>query len=341
MSYTFHYYPDPGIAFDISKMLFVKLNPVKIWSTLLTSIDSQQEDTLFIQHNADLFSPPKAELLLFFFLPTNKQTTFFSTILSQIILSNFSNFSFHSFLTYFENSDRVKKDIHSFYFDSEFLDTTDFEHVIQTSKNIPDKIKLLLFGFYINPDKYINYLTETLHSYYQLLFDSYISCSSPLFIPDEFIDQLLKIKKKQDAIMSPISNISYSVSFATPEFLVFNYAINPPYLITTSRSINRILNTSDLYTVDSFVSLATAFSDKQRMLIINLLIEKKELTLSEISNMLNISKTTVQHHMIYLKKANLVTAVRSYRKATYSLNSKGFNDALIAIQKLANGEALR
>lgn len=341
MSYTFHYYPDPGIAFDISKMLFVKLNPVKIWSTLLTSIDSQQEDTLFIQHSADLFAPPKAELLLFFFLPTNKQTTFFSTILSQIILSNFSNFSFHSFLTYFENSDKLKKDIHSFYFDSELSSTTDFEHVIQTSKNIPDRIKLLLLGFYINPNKYIFYLTETLRSYYQHIVDIYISCSTPLSIPDEFIDQLLERSEKKEVTISPISNISYSLSFTTPEFLVFNCSLNSPYLITTANSMNRILSASDPCIIDSFITAATAFSDKQRMVIINLLIENKELTLSEISNMLNISKTTVQHHMIYLKKANLVTTVRSYRKATYSLNSKGFNDALIAIQKLANGEALR
>ena len=94
MNHTYQYYPDPGIAFDISKMLLVKLNPVNIWSTLLTSIDSQKDDTLFIQNNAESFPSPKSELLLFFFIPNNKNTTFFSSILSHVIQNNFSSFSF-------------------------------------------------------------------------------------------------------------------------------------------------------------------------------------------------------------------------------------------------------
>ena len=141
--------------------------------------------------------------------------------------------------------------------------------------------------------------------------------------------------------MPPVDTISYSLSFTTPEFLVFNCSSNPAYLITTSQSISRILNTSDLYSLDSFICAASAFSDKQRMLIINLLIEKKELTMDVISHTLNLSKTAVQHHMTYLKKANLISVVRSYRKATYSLNAKGFNDVLTALQKLTNGEALK
>ena len=40
MSYSLKYYPDPGIAFDITKMLFVKLNSESVWQSSLTSIDS-------------------------------------------------------------------------------------------------------------------------------------------------------------------------------------------------------------------------------------------------------------------------------------------------------------
>ncbi len=341
MHYTFHYYPDPGIAFDITKMLLVKLHPVNTWSSLLVSIDTRKEDILFIQKNASLFSSPRPELLLFFSLPANKRATFFSTLLGKVIQTNFTTFSFPSFLSYFNDVEKIKKDIHSFYFDSELSDSTDYEHFIRTSKNIPDKIKLLLFGFYVNPTKYINYLIETLESYYRTIVDSFISAASTIAISDSYIDQLLKRTENLDISSNSDISISYSLSFTTPEFLVFNYSNKHPYLITTSKSIDRILKTSDPYSINSFIAATAALSEKQRILIINLLIEREKLTLNEISTLLNISKTAVQHHMGYLKRANLVTIVRTYRKATYYLNSKGFNDTLLAMQKLANGEKLR
>ena len=67
MSYSLKYYPDPGIAFDISKMLFVKLNPESVWKSLLTSIEDTNPETLKIQHNSNQFPNPNGILLLFLF----------------------------------------------------------------------------------------------------------------------------------------------------------------------------------------------------------------------------------------------------------------------------------
>lgn len=340
MNYIFRYYSDPGILFDISKMLLIKLNPINIWSSLLTSLDTHQEDVLFIQHHAASFPDPKPELLLFSSLPSNKRTTFLSLVLSTLIQKDFCSFSINSFLSYFDNIEQVKHDIYTYYFDDELSDTIDFEYVIRNLRTVTEKVKLLLFGFYVNPEKYLNYLTQTLVTYFNHISSEFISVPPKVHIPNSFIDHLLTRINSQHISNRHPHTILYSLSFTTPEFLVFNCSNELPYLITTSKSIERLLNTTDPFSLDSFVHVANALGDKQRMLIINLLIEKENLSLTEISDALNISKTAVQHHITYLKKAKLISVIRSYRKVTYYLNSKGFSDALSAFQKLVNGEKI-
>ena len=58
MSYSLKYYPDPGIAFDIVRMLFVKLNPPSVWQELLTSPESVHEESEYLQNHADMLPDP-------------------------------------------------------------------------------------------------------------------------------------------------------------------------------------------------------------------------------------------------------------------------------------------
>ena len=83
MSYSLKYYPDPGIAFDISKMLFVKLNPESVWRNYMTTSNSPIDEVKFIRKNALLFPDPDSLLLLFSFRPANKSETFISQVISN------------------------------------------------------------------------------------------------------------------------------------------------------------------------------------------------------------------------------------------------------------------
>ena len=103
MSYSLKYYPDPGIAFDISKMLFVKLNSESVWRSSLTSIDSNINECEYINKYANSLPHPDADLLLYVFIPTHKNATFLSTITSNIISQNFHNFTFSSFISYIKH----------------------------------------------------------------------------------------------------------------------------------------------------------------------------------------------------------------------------------------------
>ena len=82
MNYSLQYYPDPGIAFDITKMLFVKLTPENIWKPMLTSFETSTQDFTYIQQRSEYFPVPKPELLSLFAL---KKWCF-----SQMLYSNCS-----------------------------------------------------------------------------------------------------------------------------------------------------------------------------------------------------------------------------------------------------------
>lgn len=343
MSYSLHYHVDPGIAFDVVKMLIVKLYPVSTWRTVLLSMDAQQEGLSFIQKQASLLPDPSPEVLLFVYLVSAKRPTFLSTILSHLIQADFASFSIDCLIRYLKDAERVKRELYSYYLGDEVSKDADLDHCIRLNPNIPEKIKLLLFGFSSTPAKYLSRLVSTISLYYGKIKEAYVSAHESVDIPDEFIGKLINQTVDENALskLSLAKNtIAYSLSYTTPEFLVFNYAANPPYLITTAQSIENVMSTSPSISPDRFIRVMKALSNKYRMQIVQHLIQKGNLTLPEIVSLLGLSETAVQHHISILKSAKLIIATRSYRKVTFHLTSKTLEDLSSALHKFTKGESL-
>ena len=92
MNYSLQYYPDPGIAFDIPKMLFVKLTPENIWKPMLTSFETSTQDFAYIQQRSEYFPAPKPELLLFSFYFRPKKMMFLTDVILKLCNKGFSSF---------------------------------------------------------------------------------------------------------------------------------------------------------------------------------------------------------------------------------------------------------
>ena len=95
MSHTFIYNPEPGITYDIIRMLYVKLNPVNTWKEKIVSTETIEKDSLYITKQAELLPDPSPDLLLFFFIPANKKGTFMSRITDKLISTDFSSLSYN------------------------------------------------------------------------------------------------------------------------------------------------------------------------------------------------------------------------------------------------------
>ena len=103
MNYSLQYYPDPGIAFDITKMLFVKLTPENIWKPMLTSFETSTQDFTYIQQRSEYFPVPKPELLLFSFSFRPKKMMFLTDVILKLFNKGFSSFSISQLLSYFDD----------------------------------------------------------------------------------------------------------------------------------------------------------------------------------------------------------------------------------------------
>ena len=218
MSYNLKYYPDPGIAFDISRMLFIKLNPPSVWQSALTTLDTQSDEIQYIENRAASLPAAPSELLLLSYLTPNRKSPLLSTIISKLIYEDFSSFSISILLDYFSNTKQIQKDIFTYYIGDHPLTSTDLERTIRLNKNIPNKLKLLLFGFMLNPISYITSFCDIIKTYYSIITEQWISDSSPEYIPSTFINYI--IGKTYTADTHEISNlytktISYSLCFSS------------------------------------------------------------------------------------------------------------------------------
>lgn len=74
--------------------------------------------------------------------------------------------------------------------------------------------------------------------------------------------------------------------------------------------------------------LFKVFGDSTRIRILNLLLEKDELNVTEISEQLNMNQSAISHQLRILKDAKLIKSRRIGKMILYSLDDKHVNDIL-------------
>lgn len=336
MNYSLQYYPDPGIAFDITKMLFVKLTPENIWKPMLTSFETSTQDFAYIQQRSEYFPAPKPELLLFSFYFRPKKMMFLTDVILKLFNKGFSSFSISQLLSYFDDVAQVKKDLFLFYFDDP-IDDSGIEHSIRTSTIIPDKIKIFLFGFHIAPQHYIHQLKNTIASYHEIILNNMVLSQPESKIPSDFIEWLFHERE----IPAPqCHNINFSLCYTTPYFCAEDMTAAPPFFITTIQTAVKDNVTSKTCSINELTQTLFALSDKRRIAIINLLITHHSMCIKDLASSLNLSETTVNHHIAELKKADLVIISHQKRKALYSFNSSKVYLASTFLANLSKEESL-
>lgn len=344
MSYVLKYYPDPGIAFDISKMLFVKLNSERTWQEHLVSLNTPDLDLSYIYSHQHLLVDPPPELLLFVYLPSNKSTTFLTTIIARLISQDFKNFVLPCLFSYLKNVKNLQIDLLSYYLGISNSFPNNIEELICHCKTIPDKIKLLLFSFILKPTKYVTKLIKTIHTYQEYISKLKENPGFHSLNITQFIDHLLTTSYKNKSTAIEYTNkyeIGFSMCFTTPDFLYHNLNIKNPYLISTSNTILQLLDNQNDLSINQLTQCSYALNDKNRIYILTHIIKATELTLAEISDIMNLSTSTTLHHLSALKKANLVVSSRRNRTVFYSYNPLGINNFINAFNQLEKGGYLQ
>ena len=336
MSYSLKYYPDPGIAFDIVRMLFVKLNPPSVWQELLTSPESVHEESEYLQRYANMLPNPPADLLLFTFLPSNKNETFLSNLIRTSICRDYNDFSFKNLISTLTNVSYIRTALYSYYLALPSSEYNEIEYAIRSNKYIPDRIKILLFSFILNTEKYIELLINTLQSYYSQISTLCVPESPTKYISDSFLSKIytpdIFYAHKEDI------PISFSICYTTTDFLLRNSSLSSLFFITAIPTIQNITFSDtapqDVLSLQVYID---ALKDKHRISIIQQLRRNRSLSLNELSELIGLSNSATNYHLLILRKANMISCIRNNRIYQYSYNPIGFEIIYTILHQIEKG----
>ena len=339
MNYIFQNYPEPGLAVDAIKLLTMKLNPEHTWiqSTLLPSTAHQDEASIKVQ--LSLFPNPSEKLYLFVFLSRTRPVCYLTDLLVKSLEKDFDNFAFHNFLSFLDDIELVKNSLFSHYLGFQDYSHVDIESIIRRDDSLPDKIKVLLFGFILKPEKYIASLKKHLIIYYEKLSAlnrdlSYITLDSSVLrslLNTYLLNSCIKDTERfLRELPSPL--IRYSICTSVPNLFYFGRA---PYLwlILTEETIKKLTESPAVISLDYIIHLGEALRNPTRVAIIRQLQAKHELVIEELIKTTGLTTSTLLHHLSIMKKARLITEHKKGKQSIYSFHQDGF---LYASKTLAN-----
>lgn len=338
MSYIFKYLPEPGITYDIIRMLYVKLNVTNVWKETLTTIDGQKDHEHFIEKHAKQLPDPDSDLTIFFYIPTNRKRTFLSYIIEDEISESFTEFTIDVLLKRLNDSPTITDKLFTYYLGEDIRHKPDFEYQLRFIKTIPDKIKLILFGFYYNPEIFLHKLRQTIHEYYYIIDNTFplvqINSEMLTLFTNLLPTSNLNVNKHKEGTNKIIW---YSLCRCTPRLTMYGNSQNTFFFITTPNTIFDKINDKYEYSILELLETIRAIDDHYRLKIMQLLKSTPDLTTMEISDKLELSLTATKYHLSILKKANMITYKRNNRSAYYSYNPDGYKSLLKALENFEKG----
>lgn len=334
MNYVFENHLDPGLAVDAAKILINKLNPEHTWLQSQLYPATYHKDEAYVKQQLNLFQDPDSKLYLFVYISKTNPVCYLTQYLMNQIEKNFDKFSFQDFISSFSDISSITKNLLAHYTGVPDYTIVDFETLIRHDEAIPDKIKVLLYGFLIKPEKYLDSLKKYLCLYYNILVKSDRNLKNATLDSSSLHALLKSCIKDPEAFLSELTDrkIRYSICTTIPYHLQLSR--NSFLWLIFSENI---LSLFDIHTgsfpPDYLIFLGDALRNHTRITIIQQLIHSQNLSISELEQTTKHATSTIQHHISILKKARLINEQKLGKQTLYSLNPEGL---LYASETLSN-----
>lgn len=189
---------------------------------------------------------------------------------------------------------------------------------------MPDKIKVLLYGFLIKPDKYLASLKKYLYLFYNVLIKTNRTLTKTTLDSSTIKTLLSTCIKDPDKFLSGItvSTIRYSICSTIPNYLELG-TNSFLWMIFTENIIGSLTKSPNSASSNYLIYLGDARRNHARLTIIRELTQKHQLSFSELAQHTKLATSTIQHHLLILKKARLITEHKHGKQTVYSLNPDG------------------
>jgi len=334
---------EPGYIYDLLFIFVLNFNRDFCLNSMI-NYQKANEDTDFFDRVSLEFGDISDELLLFFYIKDNGKCFFPLYYFFNYKQTFLTTYNFQELQNKISNHERLILNVLNFYFTEINDSEVDFykNNLRELGKLIdastyPEVIKRKLYSFFINPVPMIQKLSSELSTMEQLLSKYY----------DKNYKILVDVQNKMDFLETArrLKSIKYHVyNIDEVEVVYFSICLLNKNCINIgfSDDVNIILLGFDYNAYIDFLTwnkvtpeidvFGTAVSDKNRLGILDALLQQGEITIKEVEKMFGLSVTNAHYHLTLMTKANILKTRNEGRRVMYSIN-KNYFDSLIGVIK--------
>ena len=340
---------EPGYIFDLLFIFFLKYN-TEYCMEMFVNKKKETEDKEFYQRILKDFSPISDDLYVFFHAQKNGRCFFSYSYFTHYKKQFTSSYNFEFLQKELSNYPELIQRLIRFYFYE--LTDEDVENCVNSNVTLfeiikksdySDTEKSRLYEFFMNPIPYIQKLQYELmtkeiqlsvyyEKNYSLIFDAYNGLTVDLLI-----DQL-----------KPIKDYSFMKNEETHLYISFGL-LNSELIniIRANEGVVAVLGIDYLkggkeieekkisIKIDEFGS---ALSEESRVKMLDMMLERGEITCKDLERSFNFSGSTAYHHLTILLKYGVIKTRNEGKTILYSVDNKSFDAVIDALSKYSSNK---
>ena len=334
---------EPGYIYDLIFIFIYYFNRDYCLSNLINN-DKSDDDINFYNGAMYEFSNISNELYLFFYLKGNGKC-FFSTYYHEPFKNQFvSEYN----LTYIQrlllDYNNIIKSMLQYYFPDISESEIDFyfNSILNIAKKIDDSdyndtIKSKLYSFFINPLPIIetlNYslltVNASLSKYYERNIQIIIDIQNQINI-DNLTEELRK-DKKHDYSLDSFENIYFSICLIHKN-CIKAFCNNNATILLGYDYKDALSFLQSQQTPIALDEIANVLSEKNRTRILDVILEKGEISIRDLEKELEISGPNAYYHITMMVNANMIKSRNEGKVVLYSLNKNHFGSIIENLKK--------
>ena len=327
---------DPGFLYDLNYLFYAKFN-TQLCIDSLADETKKEAYKKYLNETLQHFGEISDDLYVFYHAIKNDRC-FITTFYMNPYQKQFAtDFDFKYFKSLLADTDELIKNLIRFYLHdlSEealgecFSSTEKLFSYIKASKYSGEE-KSKLYEFFINPAPYLQALQYELmekefllsayyKEHYQAILEAHNKTTFEVLCENvKGLDNLTFLNDDDQILYTSFCLLN---KYFMKLFFVDNGAI---YLLGVEYDsiINALVKAKKTQSLDV---ICGALSEPSRVQILNLLLERKEVTCKDLEKHFNFSGSTAYHHISLLTKAGAVKIRNEGKTIYYSINKKYFN----------------
>ena len=330
------YIKEPGYIYDLFFLFVLHFNK-DFCLTNFINYNKPAEETEFFTKIENDFNDISEDLYLFFYLKENNSclmTKYYYREFSRYFTTTYNLETVQSAL---RNSDEVITNLIKYYFmditASELNEckrsTTAIGRLIRNS-TYNDKLKNHLYSFFLEPVPFIQKLSYelmknefALSQFWDKNFNKVIEFQDQIDVPN--LTNKLKQCKSRNVNIEPFDDIYISICLAAKNCIQADFYENKVLLLLGSDSQNHLDYLTGQNYLPELHVLGTALSEVNRIDILNLILQKEEITIKDIEQELAFTGTNAYYHLSLMIKAGMVKTRNQGRTVLYSINKHYFD----------------